>query len=120
MYRSNIDCQPFGAFYGKMVVSMRPFNSCDAELAKQVSSRFPRVHGAPIHYGNPREIGIFDLNKPDYGDAVNLKEGEEPLFWACGVTPQVALEQAKPPLCITHSPGCMLVTDLLNSSLEQA
>lgn len=120
MYRSNIDCQPFGAFYGKMVVSMRPFNSSDSELAKQISSRFPKVHGAPIHHGNPSEIGIFDLNKPDYGDAVNLKEGEEPLFWACGVTPQVALEQAKPPLCITHSPGCMLVTDLLNSTLEQA
>ena len=120
MYRSNIDCHPFGAFYGKMVVSMRPFNSSDAELAQKISGRYPRVHGAPIHYGNPCKIGISDLNNPDYGDAVYLKDGEKPLFWACGVTPQVALEQAKPPLCITHSPGCMLVTDLLNSSLEQA
>ena len=118
MYRTNIDCEPAGPFRGKMVVSMRPFSETNAERATTISARFPRVHGAPIHYGSPEMIGINDISKPDYGDAVTINSDEKPLFWACGVTPQVALEQAKPPFCITHSPGCMLVTDLLNSSLD--
>jgi uncharacterized protein YcsI (UPF0317 family) len=117
MYRTSIDCAPAGPFAGKMVVSMRPFRAADAIRAVQICTRFPAVHGAPIHLGDPGLIGIADLGRPDYGDAVTVAGDELPLFWACGVTPQVALERAKPPLAITHSPGCMLVTDLRNSRL---
>lgn len=118
MYRTNINCQSAGRFSGTMVVSMRPFIPADAIRAIQISTRFPSVHGAPIHFGDPSLIGIDDMNKPEFGDAVNINENETPLFWACGVTPQVALEQAKPPFCITHSPGCMLVTDIKNNTLS--
>lgn len=117
MYRTHIDCAPAGRFSGKMVVSMRPFLAEDAIRAIQVSGRFPSVHGAPIHLGDPARIGIEDLDRPDYGDPVQLNDGELPLFWACGVTPQVALANARPPLAITHQPGSMLVTDLRNTQL---
>ncbi|MEZ5448687.1 MAG: putative hydro-lyase [Thiolinea sp.] len=118
MYRSNIDCTPAGRFSGKMVMSMRPFVAADAIRAIQICTRFPAVHGAPLHIGDPARIGIEDLAQPDYGDAVTVRPDELPLFWACGVTPQVAIEQARPPICITHSPGCMLVTDVPNSKLS--
>ena len=117
MYRSSIDCQSAGPFAGKMVVSMRPFVAADAIRAIQICTRFPSVHGAPLHLGDPSLIGIGDIGNPDYGDAVTIRENELPLFWGCGVTPQVALENARPPFCITHSPGCMLVTDMPNSKL---
>ena len=117
MYRTNIPCNTAGRFRGTMVVSMRPFLSADAIRAIQICTRFPAVHGAPVHFGDPSLIGIKDINVPEFGDAVTIKENEVPVFWACGVTPQVALEQAKPPFCITHSPGCMLVTDIQNSTL---
>ncbi|MEP5763014.1 MAG: putative hydro-lyase [Halieaceae bacterium] len=117
MYRTNIDCEAAGAFSGKMVVSMRPFLAADAIRAVQICTRFPSVHGAPVHLGDPGLIGISDVASPDYGDAVTIHEQELPVFWACGVTPQVALENARPPFCITHSPGCMLVTDMPNSKL---
>jgi uncharacterized protein YcsI (UPF0317 family) len=117
MYRTSIDCRSAGPFAGKMVVSMRPFRAVDAIRAIQICTRFPAVHGAPVHLGNPGLIGIGDLAQPDYGDAVSVGRDELPVFWACGVTPQVALETAKPPFAITHSPGCMLVTDLRNSQL---
>lgn len=117
MYRTNIACKPAGRFHGNTVVSMRPFVPADAIRMIQICSRFPSVHGAPIHFGDPAAIGIADINQPDFGDAVTIKEGEVPVFTACGVTPQAAIEQAKPPFCITHSPGCMLVTDLPNSRL---
>ncbi|HDY82665.1 MAG TPA: putative hydro-lyase [Halieaceae bacterium] len=117
MYRSNINCRSAGSFAGKMVVSMRPFKAVDAIRAVQICTRFPAVHGAPVHLGDPGLIGIGDLALPDYGDAVNIEEDELPVFWACGVTPQVALEAARPAFAITHSPGCMLVTDLRNSQL---
>jgi uncharacterized protein YcsI (UPF0317 family) len=117
MYRTNIDCSSAGPFAGKMVVSMRPFKAADAIRAVQICTRFPSVHGAPIHLGDPGLIGIGDLAQPDYGDAVSIGKDELPVFWACGVTPQVALEAARPPFAITHSPGCMLVTDLRNSQL---
>jgi uncharacterized protein YcsI (UPF0317 family) len=117
MYRTNLACQTAGRFSGSMVVSMRPMKPADAIRAIQICSRFPSVHGAPVHFGDPEQIGIRDIHTPDYGDAVTIKEGEVPVFWACGVTPQVALEQAKPPVCITHSPGHMLITDLPNSRL---
>jgi uncharacterized protein YcsI (UPF0317 family) len=117
MYRTDIDCASAGRFSGKMVVSMRPMVAKDAIRAIQICTRFPAVHGAPVHFGDPGMIGIRNISSPDFGDAVTIRKNEVPVFWACGVTPQVAVEKAKPPLCITHSPGCMLVTDMLNSQL---
>ncbi|MBT00424.1 MAG: hypothetical protein CMI01_17370 [Oceanospirillaceae bacterium] len=117
MYRTSIPCKSAGRFSGTTVVSMRPMKPADAIRAIQICSRFPSVHGAPLHFGDPAAIGINDLSKPDFGDAVSINEGEVPVFWACGVTPQVAIESARPPVCITHSPGHMLVTDLPNSRL---
>lgn len=117
MYRTNIACRSAGRFSGNMVVSMRPMIAKDAIRAIQICSRFPSVHGAPIHFGAAEQIGINDINNPDYGDAVTIKADEVPVFWACGVTPQLVLEQTKPPFCITHSPGKMLITDLRNASL---
>ena len=116
MYRTDIDCSPAGRFASKMVVSMRPMIPSDAIRAIQICTRFPAVHGAPVHFGDPARIGVRDINQPDFGDAVTIREDEVPVFWACGVTPQVAVEQARP-FCITHSPGCMLVTDQPNSHL---
>jgi uncharacterized protein YcsI (UPF0317 family) len=117
MYRTSIACAPAGPFAADMVVSMRPFKAADAIRAIQICTRFPDVHGAPVHLGDPARIGIGDLDAPDFGDAVTVADGELPLFWACGVTPQVALERAAPPVAITHSPGCMLVTDRRNAEL---
>jgi uncharacterized protein YcsI (UPF0317 family) len=118
MYRTNVACTPAGAFGGPMVVSMRPFRPADAIRAIQITSRFPTVHGAPVHLGDPTMIGIADLARPDYGDAVAIRDGEMPVFWACGVTPQAVIAAARPPFAITHAPGAMLVTDLLNSRLS--
>ncbi len=117
MYRTSIATKPAGRFGGPTVVSMRPMKPADAIRAIQVTSRFPNVHGAPIHFGDPAAIGIADISKPDFGDAVEIRAGEVPVFWACGVTPQSAIRSAKPPLSFTHKPGCMLVTDLRNSQL---
>lgn len=117
MYRTNIECQSAGRFSGTTVVSMRPMKPKDAIRAIQICTRFPSVHGAPLHFGDPAEIGISDIATPDFGDAVTINPGEVPVFWACGVTPQVAIEAARPPLCITHSPGHMLVSDVPNSRL---
>jgi uncharacterized protein YcsI (UPF0317 family) len=117
MYRSNIATQAAGSFHGPLVVSMRPMKAADAIRAVQITSRFPTVHGAPIHLGDPALIGIADLQKPDYGDAVEVMPDELPVFWACGVTPQAAIVQARPAFCITHAPGFMLITDLLNQQL---
>jgi uncharacterized protein YcsI (UPF0317 family) len=117
IYRTSIATVAAGRFRGPMVVSMRPFKPADAIRAIQVTSRYPQVHGAPIHFGDPAAIGIADIGRPDFGDAVPLEPGEVPVFWACGVTPQVAIEAARPDLCVTHAPGCMLVTDVLNSRL---
>lgn len=117
MYRTSIPTEPAGVFHGPMVVSMRPMKPADAIRAVQVTSRFPRVHGSPVHLGMPDQIGIQDLQRPDYGDPVVVKHGEIPVFWACGVTPQSVAMAVRPPFCITHSPGSMLVTDLLNHQL---
>jgi uncharacterized protein YcsI (UPF0317 family) len=114
MFRTNIACTPAGVFKGPMVVSMRSFNPADAIRAIQITSRFPSVHGAPIHIGLPEAIGIPDIAKPDYGDSVPPLEGELPVFWACGVTPQSVIATAKPDFAITHAPGAMLVTDRKN------
>lgn len=117
MYRTNIACVAAGRFSGKMVVSMRPLSPANAIRAVQITSRLPAVHGAPIHLGVPEAIGITDIMRPDYGDPSEIGSDELPVFWACGVTPQVAVEAARPPICITHKPGSMLITDKLNSSL---
>ncbi|SDC79450.1 Uncharacterized protein YcsI, UPF0317 family [Variovorax sp. CF079] len=117
MYRTHIQTARAGAFHGPMVVSMRPLKAVDAIRAVQITSRMPEVHGAPVHLGDPAAIGIADLAHPDYGDAIEIRAGEIPVFWACGVTPQAAIAQAKPAFCITHAPGAMLVTDLLNRQL---
>ncbi len=117
MYKTHQACQAAGVFKGELVVSMRPFTPTDAIRAIQICSRFPQVHGAPIHFGDPAALGIANLGKPDYGDPVTVNKGEVPVFWACGVTPQAALERAKLPLAITHAPGHMLITDLNNAAL---
>jgi uncharacterized protein YcsI (UPF0317 family) len=117
MYRTNIPCAPAGIFHGPLVVSMRPLKPAEAIRAVQITSRYPAVHGAPVHLGLPEQIGIDDLAHPDFGDAVPVEADELPVFWACGVTPQAALMAARPPLAITHSPGCMFVTDLRDEEL---
>jgi uncharacterized protein YcsI (UPF0317 family) len=118
MYRTNIPCKPAGRFSGPLVVSMRPLLPAQAVKATQICSRFPRAHGAPVHFGDPAAIGIRDIDKPDFGDGVEIRAGEVPVFWACGVTPQAALMQAKPPFAITHKPGHMFLTDLKDTDLE--
>lgn len=115
MFETNIETAAVGPFYGPLVVSMRPMKAKDAIRAIQITSRFPRVHGAPVHIGDPSIIGINDISKPDYGDPVTIKDNEIPVFWACGVTPQAAIKAANVPFCITHSPGCMLITDRRNT-----
>jgi uncharacterized protein YcsI (UPF0317 family) len=117
MYRTSIDCAPAGPFRGKMVVSMRPLAPADAIRAVLITSRYPAVHGAPVHLGLPERIGISDLMRPDFGDPPAIADGELPVYWGCGVTPQVAIEAARPRLCITHKPGAMLITDRLNRDL---
>ena len=117
MYDTNIPCHSAGPFAGNMVVSMRPLSVSHTIRSIQICSRFPAVHGAPIHFGNPKEIGINNINTPDYGDRIDILEGELAVFWACGVTPQQALRAAKLPIAITHAPGHMLVTDLRNAEL---
>ena len=111
MYRSRIACRPAGRFHGPMVVSMRPIKAADVPLAVETSARFPHVHGAPIHVGDPAALGIADLSRPDYGDPVAIEAGELPVFWACGVTPQAVAQAARLPFCITHAPGKMFVAD---------
>jgi uncharacterized protein YcsI (UPF0317 family) len=118
MYRTNIPCASAGPFAGPLVVSMRPLKPHDAIRAIQITSRFPSVHGAPMHIGLPEAIGIKDLAKPDYGDAVPVKSDELPVFWACGVTPQAVIAEVQPDFCVTHAPGCMLITDLRNTRLS--
>jgi len=112
MFRSNLDLVPAGPFHGKMVVTMRPIPEHQVEQAIAISGRFPQAHGAPIATGDPASIGIADLAQPDWGDAVEVKPGEVPVYWACGVTPQNVLLDAQLPLCITHSPGHMLIADV--------
>ena len=115
MYRTSIATHQAGPFHGPMVVSMRPMTPRDAIRAIQITTRFPSVHGAPVHIGKPELIGIADVNKPDYGDVVPVRDDELPVFWACGVTPQSVITTVKPEFCITHYPGSMLVTDRKNT-----
>jgi len=117
MYISSIFCKPAGLFDGPMVVSMRPLPPDKIVPAVKITSRYASVHGAPVHIGNPLEIGIKNMKRPDFGDPVTIKKGEIPVFWACGVTPQAVVMKAKPDLCITHTPGHMFISDLLNEEL---
>ena len=115
MYRSTIETESVGPFGGPMVVSMRPIAAADVPRAAEITGRFPDQHGRPVHAGDPAAIGIADLSRPDYGDAVAVHAGEVPVFWACGVTSQAALERARLPFFLAHAPGCMLVTDWVHA-----
>ena len=118
MYRTNIQTKPAGIFRGPTVVSMRPFTVAQTIRAVEITSRFSKAHGSPIHVGNPAAIGIADIHKPDFGDSVTIHPGEVPVFWACGVTPQAVLMEVKPELAITHSPGCMFVSDVKAEEMD--
>jgi uncharacterized protein YcsI (UPF0317 family) len=118
MYRTTRPCRPAGVFRGPLVVSMRPLTPAQVVRAVQVCGRFPRAHGAPVHLGDPAALGIHDLARPDFGDPVEVRPGEVPVFWACGVTPQAVAMEVRPPLLITHKPGHMFVTDLRDTDLE--
>jgi uncharacterized protein YcsI (UPF0317 family) len=112
MYRTNRPNARAGRLGGPLVVSMRPMTMEQARQAVEISGRFAQAHGAPVQLGQPEALGIVDLGRPDFGDAVDILPGEVPVFWACGVTPQAALMEAKPELAITHAPGHMFITDL--------
>ena len=117
LYISNLETTPSGPFTGPTILSMRPFLPADAIRAIEITARYPRVHGTPVHFGNPAMIGIDDIMQPYSGVPPVMHENEVPVFWACGVTPQIIVEHAKPPICITHKPGHMLITDRLNTEL---
>ncbi|MGG0790990.1 putative hydro-lyase [Peribacillus simplex] len=117
MYKTNISCVEAGIFHGKMVASMRPIPQKDVVRAAQVTSRFPAVHGGPIHIGDPEAIGVSNIQQPDFGNAVTIREGEVPVFWACGVTPQSIAMETKPAIMITHAPGHMFITDIRDEKL---
>lgn len=118
MYLTNIDCEEAGMFHGKLVVSMRPMPADQVIRAVSITASMPRVHGAPIHIGDPTKIGIADIQRPDFGDAVTIHPGEIPVFWCCGVTPQSVVMSAKPPIAISHAPGHMFITDVKNTLLK--
>ena len=112
MFKTSIETIPAGPFGGPMVVSMRPMAVTEAIRACAITDHYPHAHGKPVHLGDPAQIGITDLQKPDWGEPAALDADQIPVFWACGVTPQAALRSAKPPICITHAPGAMLITDI--------
>jgi uncharacterized protein YcsI (UPF0317 family) len=118
MYETNRPCRSAGRFAGPLVVSMRPMTPAQAVAATRVCARFPRAHGTPVHFGDPAALGIADPARPDFGDPVEVRSGEVPIYWACGVTPQAALTRAKLPFAITHKPGHMFLTDLRDVDLE--
>lgn len=118
MFLTNIPCEPAGIFHGNMVVSMRPIPYGQVVRAVTATAAMPKVHGAPVHIGDPALIGIADVTKPDFGDSVEIHAGDVPVFWPCGVTPQAAIMAAKPELAITHAPGHMFLTDVRNSVLK--
>ena len=118
MYRTNIPCKSAGVFQGPLVVSMRPMTKDFASKASHITGRFPRAHGSPVHQGDPSQIGISNINRPDYGESVTIHPNEIPVFWACGVTPQAVAVASKIPFLITHSPGHMFVSDWTDNQLE--
>ncbi len=120
MYVTGKECVPSGSFVGPMVVSMRPYRAEELPLVVSASGRYPAMHGAPVHVGDPDSLGVRDLDVPEFGEAVEIEEDQLPVFWACGVTPQAVAMQAKLPLVITHSPGHMFITDRRHSEYEVA
>lgn len=118
MYKTSIPCTPAGVFHGNMVVSMRPVPYELIPKAVLITGEMPRVHGAPVHIGAPEAIGIKDLYHPDFGDMVTIRDGEVPVFWPCGVTPQNVVMESRPAFAITHAPGHMLITDVRNTELK--
>jgi uncharacterized protein YcsI (UPF0317 family) len=118
MYRTNRACVPAGVFRGEMVVSMRPIPADLVGKAAVITGSMPRVHGGPVHVGDPAALGIADLDRPDFGESVTIRDGEVPVFWACGVTPQAAVMEAKPDIAITHAPGHMFIADVKNVDLK--
>jgi len=118
MYRTSIPAEPSGPFKGPIVVSMRPYKPADIENVHSITKAYPGAHGAPIHWGEPSQIGIENLSSPDFGDVTPIEEDEVPVFWGCGVTPQMALQSAKLPLAITHAPGHMFITDIRDEELD--
>lgn len=119
MYRTDRPCRPAGRLAGPLVVSMRPIPASQVVAAVQVTGRMPQVHGAPVHVGSPASLGVADLAVPDFGDALDFHDGDVPVFWACGVTPQAALMASRAPFAITHAPGFMLVTDVADAAYRQ-
>jgi uncharacterized protein YcsI (UPF0317 family) len=119
MYRTCVPCQPAGRFAGPLVVSMRPYRPEQIDRVAEITGAYPAMHGGPVHIGDPAALGIADLARPDFGEAVTVRPDEIPVFWACGVTPQLALAAARPELAITHSPGCMFVTDLADAAFRE-
>jgi uncharacterized protein YcsI (UPF0317 family) len=119
MYRTNLSCRSAGRFSGPLVVSMRPIPAGQVTAAVQTTARMPQVHGAPVHVGAPEALGITDLGRPDYGDPVEFHDGDVPVFWACGVTPQAALAAARLPFVITHAPGHMFLTDVPDTAYRE-
>ncbi|MHA7290401.1 putative hydro-lyase [Arthrobacter sp. MDT3-24] len=119
MYRTTVECTPAGRIHGPMVVSMRPMLPELVETAVRVTSEVPKVHGSPVHVGSPEDLGIADINRPDFGDAVEIRPGEVPVFWACGVTPQSAVMASRPSFAISHAPGHMFITDVPESTYRE-
>lgn len=117
MYMTNIQTVPSGIFHGVTTVSMRPMTMAQAIKATEITSHFKATHGSPLHIGDPSQIGISDINSPDFGEKSTIKDGEIPVFWGCGVTPQSVCLQAKPDLMITHAPGYMFITDITESAI---
>lgn len=118
MYQTTIPCIPAGVFSGNMVVSMRPIPHSQVPAATAITASMPKVHGAPVQIGYPEVIGIQDIQKPDFGDRVTIREGEVPVFWPCGVTPQAVVMNSRPSFAITHAPGHMFITDVKNAQLK--
>ena len=118
MYRTARACRPAGRLHGELVVSMRPIPAHRVADAVRISGRYPAVHGAPVHIGDPGGLGVADLDRPDFGDPVEIRPGEVPVFWACGVTPQAAVMASRVPYAVTHAPGHMFVTDVPDTEYE--
>ena len=118
MYKTNIETEPAGGFKGNTVVSMRPFKKSLVDKVTEITNEFPNMHGGPVHAGDPKEIGIRNIDKPDYGDSIEIAEDEVPVFWACGVTPQNVVLNAKPEILISHAPGHMFITDINNEEYK--
>jgi uncharacterized protein YcsI (UPF0317 family) len=118
MFKTSVACEPAGRFSGPLVVSMRPMTPRDAIQATSITARLPRFHGAPVHIGDPAAIGISNIDEPDYGEPLPLLDGELPVFWGCGVTPQAVALESRTELMITHAPGHMFVTSIREAAEE--